>query len=380
LAVDRIFNVNGVGLIVTGTIFSGEIHIDDRVKIAGTGMRLRVRGLRVQSQEAASGRQGQRCAINLAGTGLRKDLISRGSWVTSNRVPSPVSRFDAKIRILPQNLRPLAHWTPVHLHLAASEVTARVAVLTDKSIEPGATGLVQIVLDRPLGAVFADRFIIRDQSARITIGGGQVLDIFPPKRGRARTERISWLTQMLHSKAQKALIQLLNTCSHGVNLEQFSANRNLTEHEESTAFAAAAMEIIETDSGRIGFSRSFWQQHRNAALQAKKLKRISQQNRLNTEDEIIWNAVETILNASGLKPLSVAEIAKETSTDTRELSAFLKRAGRDGLITRVSATLVSKPASLVNIFALLEQLAAQGDDGIFTVATFRDSRFRGNDV
>jgi selenocysteine-specific elongation factor len=373
LAVDRTFIVNGVGLIVTGTIFSGEICIDDRVKIAGTGMRLRVRGLRVQSQQATSGRQGQRCAINLAGTELRKDLIGRGSWVTSDRAPSPVSRFDASIRVLPQNLRPLAHWTPVHLHLAASEVTARVAVLAGKSIEPGATGLVQIVLDRPLGAVFADRFIIRDQSARITIGGGQVLDIFPPKRGRARAERIAWLTQIHYSDPQEALLHLLNTCPQGVNLEQFASNRNLTEHEESTVYDAVAMEMIETDSGRTGFSRTFWQQHCDAILQAKELELTSPQNRMNMEDEVIWNAVETILNTSGLRPLSVAEIAKETSTDTRELSAFLKRAGRDGLITRISATLVIKPAALTRIFALLKQLVEQGDDGIFTVAAFRDA-------
>jgi selenocysteine-specific elongation factor len=373
LAVDRAFIINGVGLIVTGTIFSGEIRIDDRVKIAGTGMRLRVRGLRVQSQQATSGRQGQRCAINLAGTGLRKDLIGRGSWVTSDRVPSPVDRFDARIRVLPQNLRPLAHWTPVHLHLAASEVTARVAVLAGKSIELGATGLVQIVLDQPLGAVFADRFIIRDQSARITIGGGHVLDIFPPKRGRARAERIEWLTQLHHGNAHEALFHLLNTCPHGVNLEQFSANRNLTEHEESTAYDAVAMEVMKTDSGRIGFSSSFWQQRCNAILQAKELKLTSPQNRLNTADELIWNTVETILSARGLRPLSVAEIAKESSTDTRELLAFLKRAGRDGLITRISATLVTKPAALRKIFALLEKLARQADDGVFTVAAFRDA-------
>jgi selenocysteine-specific elongation factor len=293
--------------------------------------------------------------------------------VTSDRAPSPVSRFDASIRVLPQNLRPLAHWTPVHLHLAASEVTARVAVLAGKSIEPGATGLVQIVLDRPLGAVFADRFIIRDQSARITIGGGQVLDIFPPKRGRARAERIAWLTQIHYSDPQEALLHLLNTCPQGVNLEQFASNRNLTEHEESTVYDAVAMEMIETDSGRTGFSRTFWQQHCDAILQAKELELTSPQNRMNMEDEVIWNAVETILNTSGLRPLSVAEIAKETSTDTRELSAFLKRAGRDGLITRISATLVIKPAALTRIFALLKQLVEQGDDGIFTVPAFRDA-------
>jgi selenocysteine-specific elongation factor len=373
LAVDRTFIVNGVGLIATGTIFSGAISIDDRVNIAGTRMRLRVRGLRVQSKAAASGHQGQRCAINLAGPGLRKELIRRGSWVTSERVPSPVDRFDASIRVLPQNLRSLAHWTPVHLHLAASEVTARVALLEDKSIEPGATGLVQIVPDQPLGAVFGDRFIIRDQSARITIGGGQVLDIFPPKRGRARAQRITWLSEMARKDAQEALIHLLNTCAHGVNLEQFSANRNLTKHEVFATYDAVAMEIIETDSGRIGFSRSFWQQRCNAISRAEELNLTSRQNSMHAGDEVMWDAVGAILNTAGLKPVSVAEIAVESSIDKRALLAFLKRAGRDGLVTRISATLVTKPSVLTKLFELAEQLAMQSDDEVFTVAEFRDA-------
>jgi selenocysteine-specific elongation factor len=288
-------------------------------------------------------------------------------------VPSPVDRFDASIRVLPQNPGPLTHWTPVHLHLAASEVTARVAVLTDKRIEPGATGLVQIVLDQPLGPVFGDRFIIRDQSARITIGGGQVLDLFPPKRGRARAERITWLSHMAHEDTREALTHLLNTSSHGVNLEQFSANRNLTEYEESIAYDAVAMEVNETDSGRIGFSRNFWKQHCNANLQAETLKLKSRQNSMNAGDEVIWNAVDAILDTAGLKPVSIAEIAVESSIDKRELLAFLKRAGRDGLVTRISATLVTKPAALTNVFALVEQLAAQDVKGIFTVAAFRDA-------
>jgi selenocysteine-specific elongation factor len=45
---------------------------------------------------------------------------------------------------------------------------------------------VQLELDRPIGALHGDRFILRDQSALRTLGGGVVLDAFPPATPAAR--------------------------------------------------------------------------------------------------------------------------------------------------------------------------------------------------
>lgn len=75
----------------------------------------------------------------------------------------------------------------------------------------------------------------------------------------------------------------------------------------------------------------------------------------------------------GLKPMSVAEIALETKIDKRELTAFLLRASRHGLVTRLSSALIIKPSSLVKIRELVGQLAIQNNHGIVTVSTFRES-------
>jgi selenocysteine-specific elongation factor len=422
LAVDRTFEINGVGLITTGTIFSGEISVDEKVIIPGTPMHLRVRGLRVQNDKAVHARARQRCAINLSGSGLRKDLIRRGSWVTSDRAPALVSRFDAKIRVLNQNTRPLAHWTPVHLHLAASEVTARVAVLEGRNIALGATGLVQIVSDEPIGAVFGDCFIIRDQSARTTLGGGQVIDISPPRRGRAKPERIAWLQAMDHCDAEQALTRLLNVAVNGVNLNSFATNRNLPESEHATVYDAVEMTVLATDESRVGFGERIWKELCDAILQQLEIERdqspgsfglslpqlakavgsklpdnifkrvldqllrqsliaksaeryslVLHQVQMSPEDEALWEAVDTKLLSAGLKPMSVAEIALETKTDKRELTAFLLRASRHCLVTRLSSALIIKPSSLVKIREVVEQLAIQNNDGIVTVPAFRES-------
>ena len=172
LAIDRRFDVSGAGLVVTGTVFSGSISVGDSVGVAGLDMQLRVRGIHAQNAESNEGRAGQRCAINLAGTELRKEVIERGQWLTTASDSEPVSKFDAELTVLPSEPRSLSNWTPVHVHLGAAETTGRVATLGTRSIDVAATGLAQLVLDEPIGAVHGDRFIIRDQSARRTIGGG----------------------------------------------------------------------------------------------------------------------------------------------------------------------------------------------------------------
>ena len=79
------------------------------------------------------------------------------------------------------------------MHLGSADVTGRVAVLEGTAIGPGCSALVQLVLDRSLGALWRDGFIIRDQSAQRTIGGGRVIDVFPPLRGRAKPDRLGFL-------------------------------------------------------------------------------------------------------------------------------------------------------------------------------------------
>ena len=84
----------------------------------------------------------------------------------------PTERLDVRLRLLATERRPLAHWTPVHLHLGAVHVPARVALLAGDALAPGDEDLAQLVPDRPIGALHGDRLILRDQSAQRTIGGG----------------------------------------------------------------------------------------------------------------------------------------------------------------------------------------------------------------
>ena len=199
LAVDRCFTIAGAGL-----VFSGRVTVGDTMVLSPRGIAGRVRGLHAQNRQAETARAGQRCALNLVGAELDKDHVHRGDWVLSEAAHAPTARFDAELRVLASETRALKHWTPMHLHLGAADVTCRVAVLEGGRIAPGETGLAQLVLDHAIGALAGDRFILRDQSARRTVAGGRIIDPFAPARGRARPARLGQLDALRHENPAAA--------------------------------------------------------------------------------------------------------------------------------------------------------------------------------
>ena len=138
----------------------------------------------LRNRPAGSGQAGERCALNLAGDGIAKDVVHRGDVVLDPELHAPTDRIDASLRVLRSELKPITQWMPARLHHAAAEVGARLALLSDAPIMPGERGRVQLVLDRPIAAAAGDRFVLRDTSAQRTIGGGRFIDL---RRPRAKT-------------------------------------------------------------------------------------------------------------------------------------------------------------------------------------------------
>jgi selenocysteine-specific elongation factor len=179
-AIDRVFSVSGSGTVVTGTVFNGRVKLGDRLVISPDGLPVRVRGIQIHGKAAEQASAGSRCALNLTGDKLDKETIHRGDWVLDEAIHRPTNRLDASVKILAADKEPVAHWTPVHLHLGTAAVTARISVRRGESIAAGQSKIVQLILDRPIAALHGDRFILRDQSATRTIGGGIVIDPFAP--------------------------------------------------------------------------------------------------------------------------------------------------------------------------------------------------------
>jgi selenocysteine-specific elongation factor len=421
LAVDRCFTLSGAGLVVTGIAVSGSLATGETVSVLGLGAPARARSIHAQSRDADRGSAGQRCAINLAGIALKNDAISRGEWIVAGPVPGAQAKFDARLRILPSEPKSFVHWTPVHIHLGAATAIGRIAVLDGKAIEPGQSALVQLVLDRPVGAVHADRFIVRDQSAQRTIGGGRVIDVFPPTRGRSRPERLAQLAAMETADPVAALTALLDCAPSGVQLVRFQTNCNLTPGEAATLFAQMTMKQIATASGLLAFSTTRWNELRSSVLEelaawherspdvvgppvdrilqhadhrlpretviaiATELAREgvmvksgigvrlpSHRPHLDIADEAQWQEIEPLLLAGALRPPSVAEISYAIGSGVKKIEATLVRTAHCGRTIKVSPRRYFLPAAVIALAEIMRTLAAQSPRGAVTASEFRD--------
>jgi selenocysteine-specific elongation factor len=260
LAIDRCFTLSGIGTVVTGTAFSGKVGAGDTAIICpagGAGYKARVKSLHVQDRAAQNGQAGDRCALALAGDFEKRD-IERGMWLVDPAAARPLSRFQAEIRV-PAAQPALKHWTPVHVHLGAADITGRVALLDCAEIGAGATALAEILLDRETLAVRGDRFVLRDASARHSIGGGRVLDCFPPSRHKRSPARLALLAALTDDDPAVSLNLLAGQAVAGVDLDRFAANWNLTADAAANLWRVAGLRVIAAGEQQLGFAAGGWQ-------------------------------------------------------------------------------------------------------------------------
>jgi len=180
LPIDRVFALAGAGTVVTGSTWSGTVSAGATVRLLPLDRDVRVRSIQVHSQDAEQAGPGRRTALALVG--VDKDEIDRGQVAVTGTGWAPTSTLDVALELLPTVKRPLAVRTRIRVHLGTAEVLGRVAQV--RAIAPGESSVARLLLERPLVARGGDRFVIRSFSPVTTIGGGVVLDPYPPRRPR----------------------------------------------------------------------------------------------------------------------------------------------------------------------------------------------------
>ena len=421
LAIDRCFSVQGAGLVVTGGVFSGAVNVGDHLTLSPQGIDVRVRGIHAQNKESESGVSGQRCALNITGADLKSTEVHRGGWLVANDIHAPVARFDARLRVLKSEARPLRHWTPVHVHLGAAELPGRIAVLAEKSIAPGSSGLVQVVLDRRIGVLKGDGFILRDQSAQRTIAGGDVVDPFPPARGRAKPARLAFLKDLEKPSADDALSSLLSNNPAGIELTPFMVTWNLTAEDKEMVLALVEHVVTGPETAPVLFSPKHWE-----ALQQETLSNLKAWHETNPEraslnthglrsstsvrmplpvyqdmldrltgekkivnlgagyclpgfepvmskkDTALWNKIKPILAEGHTKPPVVAELADQLDANPKDLGKYLVRIAKLGMVRQVAKNRFLLPEAVLALAQIAEQLGADSGEAGFCAADFRD--------
>ena len=180
LPIDRVFALAGAGTVVTGSTWSGTVKAGESVRLLPLDREVRVRSIEVHGEETDRAAPGRRTALALVGAD--KEELERGHVALTGAGWAPTTALDVALELLPSVRKPLAARTRIRVHLGTAEVLARVAQV--RSIAPGESGVARLLLEQSIVARGRDRFVIRSFSPVTTIGGGVVLDPFPPQRPR----------------------------------------------------------------------------------------------------------------------------------------------------------------------------------------------------
>jgi selenocysteine-specific elongation factor len=184
LPVDRAFIMHGHGTVVTGTAVAGAVRPGDAVRVLPGGEETRVRTVQVHGHEVAEATYGQRVALNLAG--VERAEVKRGHVVCDPRLDRVTDRLDAWVEMRPAAGRPVDSHEVVRLYIGTAEVIGKLVLLDGSAqLAPRQSAYAQLVLREPVHALRGDHFILRNQSAQRTIGGGVVVHPFARRHRRA---------------------------------------------------------------------------------------------------------------------------------------------------------------------------------------------------
>ncbi|MBF1294937.1 MAG: selenocysteine-specific translation elongation factor [Parvimonas sp.] len=181
LYVDRSFSITGFGTVVTGTLISGTLNLDDEILIYPSNKITKVRNLQVHDNNVNSAYSGQRVAVNLAN--IKKEDVPKGSVLVPNNTFTESSIIDVKLKTINLPFE-ITNRTRFHLYLGSSEVLCRAILLENDVLESNKEYIVQLRLEEPIISKRNDRFILRLFSPLYTIGGGYIIDPNATKKKR----------------------------------------------------------------------------------------------------------------------------------------------------------------------------------------------------
>jgi len=227
MPVDRVFSLQGVGTVATGTLWRGEVRPGDELGVEPGGERVVVRDIQIHEHEEAVAVAGRRVGLNVRGSEVRgadRGALRRGAWLAA---PAPAARttsvFDAWLRLLP-GPPDLVSGDRVRIHHGTGQRLARIQFLDRDRSSPrhgvsgseeglpdsrgrGTDGVaVRVRLEAQDLMEPTDRFIVRILSPATTMGGGVVLDA-DPLRWHDKNAQVRYLTALHEGDPAAAMVE-----------------------------------------------------------------------------------------------------------------------------------------------------------------------------
>ncbi len=263
LSLDRAFHVKGAGLVVTGTAAAGAVAVDDELLLQPLGRPVRVRGIHAQDRAVERAVAGQRVALNISGA-IERHELQRGDWLVDRRAELTSVRFDARLQLLPGLPFQPKHLAPVKLYIGARRVEARLFFIDESK------GLVQLLLDGPVLCHRGDRFLLRDYSEAVLLGGGMVLDPQAPRYRKSRENRIALLQALQAPEPGVAARCVLLEQGEWLDWDRFTESWNLSDTEAERVQNELIEEAClahEQKSATLLISAARWQEMKEELIE-----------------------------------------------------------------------------------------------------------------
>jgi selenocysteine-specific elongation factor len=262
LPIDRVFTMKGFGTVVTGTLISGTIRREEELQVFPGGDRVRVRGVQVHGHDADKAVAGQRTAVNLAGVSTAG--LARGMMLAPPDTFATTNVIDVKIRLLASAPRSLKHQSRVHFHCNTMETVAQVVLHECKEVGRGAEVLARLKLGAAALLLPGDRFIIRQFSPVITIGGGVVLDAAPMSRKFLPDKNLEVFAGT--DRAAKLLVRIARRSFHGVTVTDLEKESGWRRGVIESAIAGAVQTRQVIRVGDVLLSSGAWEGMKKQAV------------------------------------------------------------------------------------------------------------------
>jgi selenocysteine-specific elongation factor len=408
LPVDRSFVMRGHGTVVTGTATAGTITPGAVVRLLPGDREARVRGVQVHGVAVEQAGRGERIALNLGG--VEHHEVHRGQVVCDSALARVTDRLDAFVELRPAARRPLPRHGAVRVYLGTAEVMGKILYLDGrKELAAKESTFAQLVLREPVAAFGGDRFILREQTARATIGGGIVLHPFAPRPRKRVDPRLSHLAALHAAAAARPRLDALLAMSDAfaVAAEDLAAAANLRGEEVRAALAdhPGLRPLPDARSAEVYATAEKWERLRAAVtallddfhrmsprqpgmemeslrsqlavdltpkvfraviaeLEREKVlvrddstvRRPTHSTGLSGAEKVLASRLEETLTEAGFTPPDVASLAQSLGVTVAAAAPLLEHLEREGRIARVDAKLyfagpsIEKARTLVSAF------------------------------
>jgi len=393
LPIDRAFSMHGFGAVVTGTLLAGSVELEQELELHPSGKRVRVRGIQVHGASVSRATAGQRTALNL--TGVDASELRRGMVLAQAGRFRTTTQIDCVFDLLP-SAKPLKHRSPVHFHAGTAEVEAELRCLEGAaSIKPGTRGYVRFALQEPVLIAPGDRFIVRMFSPVVTIGGGTVLDVRPPRRassGRLRiletaplADRIALLvgesrygvgladlvfrTGLLEADIQKAVAagplivfespQFWALDSNWASKQLETIHEHLKQfHRQNALLAGVSKEALRSrylPGAPPWLMDALLRRSKTLALEGETVRLASHKIALKQDETEATSRIENAFRSAGLAVPSMQDVLSKSGVESIRARTLLQMLVRDKRLVRISDDLVFHAAALQSLRELLSQ-------------------------